>query len=292
MGTKMKWTIWTRAAVPLVAAMAASMGSLNTAHAGLTILVAARDNTLIESPSGESSNGAGPAIFAGRTAQPLNSIRRALLAFDLSGAIPAGAVIESVMLELELTQSNDEPAILSLHRVLREWGEGTSSSGGGPGAPATMDDATWIHSFYDSDFWAQPGGDFDATASAETEVGPADRYYWVSTPEMVADVQSWLDDPTSNHGWILIGDEQAPKTVKRFESRESPHAAGQPRLVVEFSLTCEGAGLRGSAWGLCHAYCEALDCDGDAPRAPRRACERIARIFERRTGGDALPCER
>jgi hypothetical protein len=272
--------------------MAASIGPLDVAHADVAILVAARDNTLIESPSGESSNGAGPAIFAGRTAQPLNSIRRALLAFDLSGAIPAGAVIESVMLELELTVSNDAPAILSLHRVLRAWGEGTSSSGGGPGAPATMNDATWIHSFYDSDFWAQPGGDFDATASAETEVGPADRYYWVSTPEMVADVQSWLDDPTSNHGWILIGEEQAPKTVKRFESRESPHTAGQPRLVVEFRLTCEAAGLRRSAWGLCHTYCEALDCDGDAPRAPRRACERIARIFERRTGGDALPCER
>jgi hypothetical protein len=292
MGTKMKRTIWRYAAASLSAAMAASMGPVDTAHADVTILVAARDNTLIESPSGERSNGAGPAIFAGRTSQSLNSIRRALLAFDVADAVPAGAIIESVMLELDLTVSNDEPAILSLHRVLRDWGEGTSSSRGGSGAPATMDDATWIHSFYESDFWSEPGGDFDAAASADTEVGPAGRYFWSSTPEMVADVQSWLDDPTSEHGWILIGDEQAPSTVKRFESRESPNAAGQPRLVVEFSLTCEAAGLGRSAWGLCHAYCEALDCDGDEPRASRRACERVARNFERRTDGDALPCER
>jgi hypothetical protein len=291
MGPKMKWMTCRYAAASLAAAMAAWMGPAG-AHAGVTVLVAARDNTLIESPSGEYSNGAGPAVFAGRTSQSRNSIRRALLAFDVADAVPAGAIIESVMLELDLTVSNDEPAILSLHRVLREWGEGTSSAGGGSGAPATMDDATWIHSFYDSDFWAQPGGDFDEADSAATEVGPAGRYQWGSTPEMVADVQSWLDDPTSENGWILIGDEQAPSTAKRFDSRESPNAESQPRLVVEFSLTCEAAGLRRSAWGLCHAYCEALDCDGDEPRASGRACERVARNFERRTRGEALPCER
>ncbi len=147
----MKWMIRRYAAALLVAVTAASLGPANAARADVTTLVATRDNTLIESLSGGRSNGAGPAIFAGRTSQSGNSIRRALLAFDLAGAIPAGAIIESVTLELELTVSNDEPAILSLHRVLRAWGEGTSSSGGGSGAPVTMDDATWIHSFYDSD---------------------------------------------------------------------------------------------------------------------------------------------
>ncbi|MHC4108742.1 MAG: hypothetical protein ACYSTY_11715, partial [Planctomycetota bacterium] len=191
----------------------------------------------------------------------------------------------------ELTPSNDEPVALSLHSVLGDWGEGTSSSGGGSGAPATLDDATWIHTFFDSDLWVSPGGDFDELASAAIDVGSAGTYRWGSTPEMVADVQSWLDEPLSNHGWILIGDEEVAFTVKRFASRQSSDPASRPRLVVEFSLTCEGAGLTGSAWRLCHAYCEALGCAGDEPRASERACDRIAANFARRAGGTPLPCE-
>ncbi len=49
-------------------------------------------------------------------------------------------------------------------------------------------------------------------------------------------------------------------------------------------------GLTGAAHGLCTAYCEAMDCDGDAPHASQRACDRVGRNFERMTGG-APPCE-
>jgi hypothetical protein len=291
-GMDVKRTSWKCAAPLLAAAIAMWLGPATATRAEEVFIPADRDNTLIENPSGARSNGAGPAVFAGRTGQSSNSIRRALLVFDLAAAIPAGARIESAVLELELTPSNDEPAAASLHRVLGDWGEGTSSSGGGSGARATLDDATWIHAFFDSDFWASPGGDFDESASAQIEVGSAGTYQWGSTPEMVADVQSWLDDPRGNHGWILIGEEEAAFTAKRFASRESPDPPSRPRLVVEFSLTCAGAGLTGSAWGLCHAYCEALDCAGDAPHASERACERIAKNFARRAGGALLPCER
>ncbi len=58
-----------------------------------------KDNTLIESSSGSVSNGAGTNFFSGRTGQPQGSaIRRAVIAFDVSGSIPAGSTITSVTL--------------------------------------------------------------------------------------------------------------------------------------------------------------------------------------------------
>jgi len=49
---------------------------------------------------------------------------------------------------------------------------------------------------------------------------------------------------------------------------------------------CEG--YAGQAYGLCNAYCEAMDCDGE-PRASEKACARVQANFENKTG-EILPC--
>jgi len=51
---------------------------------------------------------------------------------------------------------------------------------------------------------------------------------------------------------------------------------------------CETAGdLR----GLCHAYCDALDCDSDAPRGSATACDRVLQNWlERSPDGARPPC--
>ena len=100
---------------------------------GDTVTVnASKDNTLYESPDGALSNGAGQHIFAGVTGN--NMIRRALLAFDLS-AIPEGATITSAQLTLNMSQTGEiAPLEVALHRVLKDWGEGTSQAGRGEGA--------------------------------------------------------------------------------------------------------------------------------------------------------------
>jgi len=54
---------------------------------------------------------------------------------------------------------------------------------------------------------------------------------------------------------------------------------------------CTEAGLGGRDWELCNAYCEALDCDGDAPRASDRACERVLESWARQADGRTIPCE-
>jgi len=60
-----------------------------------------KDNTLIENGSGSLSNGAGQNIYVGRINRSSGSIRRAVLAFDIS-SVPSGATVESVSLSLNM----------------------------------------------------------------------------------------------------------------------------------------------------------------------------------------------
>lgn len=53
----------------------------------------------------------------------------------------------------------------------------------------------------------------------------------------------------------------------------------------------------GAAYGLCLAYCEAMECDlandlvdETLPNAPARACNRVRNVFNRITG-EGMPCE-
>jgi hypothetical protein len=49
-------------------------------------------------------------------------------------------------------------------------------------------------------------------------------------------------------------------------------------------------GLSGAAFGLCNAYCEAMDCDNPGHHASDTACAQVKNNYERRTG-QPLPCE-
>jgi len=198
-------------------------------------LEAAKNNTLFENPKGDNSDGAGPAIFVGALYFSENNIRRGLIAFDIARAIPKGSRVTSVTLKLTLERTpNDTGQRIELHRVLTDWGEGSSDAFGGFGAPATEGDATWTHSFYKGRSWKRAGGDFSSTASGVQTVGGLGTYTWNSTPQMVADVQSWLDTPRENFGWLLRGNEKEQGTLKIFASRHSANASARPQLIINF----------------------------------------------------------
>jgi len=202
-------------------------------------LGAVKDNTLYDDPTGSLSNGSGEHMFAGNTFGDFR--RRAVIEFDIAGNLPVGSIIDSVELTLYFSRTAAaDSANVELHRLLSDWGEGTSDATGeeGSGAPAATNDATWIHTFFNTAFWVLSGGDYSSSTSASTRVGTFfdyGFYTWGSTPEMVADLQGWLDDPPSNHGWILIGDESTFPTSKRFSTRENATMANRPSLTVYYS---------------------------------------------------------
>ncbi|MCI0439170.1 MAG: DNRLRE domain-containing protein [Chloroflexi bacterium] len=204
-------------------------GSLST-----VTLAPIKDNTLHQSDDGALSNGAGAHIFAGKNES--GEARRAVIAFDIAGNIPPGASIIEVELSLNMSRTTSGAQTVSLHRLLADWGEGASDAPGeeGGGAPSQSGDATWIHRFFDSEQWNISGGDFAPGASASTLVAGLGEYTW-SSEQMSADVQAWLDSPSTSFGWILIGNESASRTSKRFDSRENDVEASRPSLRVTFT---------------------------------------------------------
>ena len=216
--------------------VAAALGSLeaNLVSAGIVNINPSKDNTLYEYDplDGDKSNALGIHFFAGETG--MKELRRGVLAFDIAGNVPSGSTITAVSLSVNMSRTPTNTAyVMELHRLLADWGEGTSVAPGeeGDGAPATPNDATWRHRFFDTIFWSAEGGDFSATVSASQSVGVVGQYTW-SSAQMVADVQAWLDNPASNFGWLMLGDETAIATAKRFDTRES---ASPPMLTIEFT---------------------------------------------------------
>ena len=206
-------------------------GAWTECVAAAIALPSVRDNTLFESATGALSNGAGPAVYAGDNAG-LNT-RRALFFFDVAGHVPAGSIVMKAELRLHvssvpLTESHS----IDVHRVLADWGEGSSYSAGGSGALAQPGDATWIHRFFPNLLWVAAGGDFVEAPSASAAVADTGSYVW-SGPQLVADVQSWIDDPASEFGWMLIGDEGVTQSVRRIDSREAAEVAVRPELWIE-----------------------------------------------------------
>lgn len=203
-------------------------------------LTPSKDNTLYQTTDGSSSNGSGEYLFVGRVGSSGNgAIRRALVKFDLAGVIPANATITSVTLTMRMSRTVSTDQSVLLKKVNADWGEGTSNAGSneGSGATSSSNDATWLHRFFNTTPWTNPGGDLSTTTSGSTSVNSIGNYTWGSTAQMVADVQGWLTNPTSNFGWILIGDETNLGSAKRFESRENAAVANRPKLTVTYTAT-------------------------------------------------------
>jgi hypothetical protein len=236
--------------MPLVRTMIGAMvvACAGAAQADVVSLTPGKDNTLYQTPpTSDASNGQGTSLFVGVTGGA--SIRRGLVAFDLS-SIPAGSTITSVSLNLFLNRTSALSENVALHKVLADWGEGASNAGepGGLGTTPAPGDATWNFRFYNTTLWTTPGGDFVSGASASTPVSaPLNVYTWGSTTQMVADVQGWLNQPGTNFGWVIRGDETGLSNAMRFDSREG---ANRPTLSITFTPP---------------AHCGTADfnCDGD-----------------------------
>ncbi|MBY0312253.1 MAG: DNRLRE domain-containing protein [Phycisphaerales bacterium] len=237
-----------RTVIGLGLAISLSLGAYGQSTVSIP---AAADTTLFQDTAGELGNGVGAHFFAGDTVRGLGA-RRGLIRFDIASAVPSGATITQAVLRLNCSRNNSTVDVVTLHRVLSSWGEGISDAGtpGGAGAPAEIGDATWLHRSYPTVLWGTIGGDFDPAVSASASladglaaVGPV---VWASTPTSVANVQSWLDSPALNFGWLLLGSNISGATAHRFDTRENPTPTVRPALTITYTLPAPGACCRGS----------------------------------------------
>lgn len=213
--------------------------TMTTTNADVMMFTPSQDATLYEEPSGGLANGAGDWIFIGQTGNDNGiNLRRALVQFDLS-SIPQDALINSVTLEIEIDRVplTTQFGNATLHRVLSSWSEGPANPFGaeGQGASAQPGDVTWLHREFDTIFWANPGGDFDPMASSTTPFSTGvEIIQFPSSSDSINNVQNWVTNPSTNFGWMILGDETSVGNARRITSREN--STSQPTLTVDFTL--------------------------------------------------------
>jgi hypothetical protein len=214
-------------------------------RAATLTLAAVADTSLFESnPSGDLG---GTTLVAGTN--QVYSRGRALFRFD-TAAIPAGAVISEVQVLLYVTRRPDPDqhggpvdSDFSLYRLLVSWGEGSGSDP--TGSSALPGAATWNDRHFGSTAWATPGGqigtDFADNPSATTFVSDVGSYVWGSSTELVDDVRSWIDNPATNFGYMLISQSEGSLgSGRRFGATEQPGGLIPPaQLLVTYSVVPE-----------------------------------------------------
>ena len=220
--------------------------STNCTFAVTVNLGAAKDSTIFDDATNNTSNGGGQAFFSGMNGE--GTTTRGLIMFDIAAAVPTGAMITNATLTLHHNSPRDRGIeTFHLHKLLADWGEENSvpsnddtNLGGAFGTSALPGDATWAHRFFPNDFWSTSGGDFSSTRSASTTVNVNGSHDW-SSAQLATDVQNWLDDPASNFGWILLNIDAAGDDglAMRFDSRENSVSANRPVLTIDYSLSVD-----------------------------------------------------
>ena len=172
---------------------------------------------------------------------PRGGRSRGLFRFDVS-SVPSNATINSVSLQVTVVRvaRTAQSANHELHRLLQSWGEGDKSGqspGIGFGAPATTGEATWDSRKVPTG-WATPGGqagvDFVADSSSSVVLGNSGQFAFGSTAAMIFDVQSWMSDPNSNFGWMMICSDESRADLRWIGAKED--AANAATLVINYTL--------------------------------------------------------
>ena len=220
-----------------------TLSKLHGVFAATVVLQPVADTTLVEVAP---DNNMGGAAFVNAGTAGNNGLRnRGLYKFGFS-FIPPNSKIKSAAVTLEVTAEPGSGGVSSsfaLHRMLKSWGEGDKSTNISPGLGvlATTNEATWNHRFaLTTNTWTFPGAsnDFATVISSSTQVyGTADFPHFGSTPQMVSDVQIWVNDSSSNFGWLLKTESESTlKTARGFGSREfaGEDTNSPPKLQVEF----------------------------------------------------------
>ena len=174
--------------------------------AGVVELEPIADATLNEGFQGLSIDGSGPLFFLGTAEDGESPGQKALIKFDLDGALPKDAIVQSVTLTFFVTPSSEPLLAMSVLRVEEDWDETHTASG-----------------------ISRP------EASARALVP---REGWVSTTssQLSRDVRGWLRNPSANFGWLLVSDHAPTNNAKAIASREFPDSFLRPRITIRFRM--------------------------------------------------------
>jgi hypothetical protein len=205
------------------------------------------DDTFINSGNPSNNNGGSQTLFTGTDGH--GGLMRGLVRFGMPSGLVGHATVASAQLRLTLSALGDgtagTPATELLQAVLQPWVQG-NGVGNVPSAftvgqvcGGTIVGATWTQTNCSAGTnWTTAGATVSATVSGTAgttgvPVGGLVTWDLASNPIMTADVQGWLDAPTSNNGWRLTSNtEGTAAAAQRFFSAESGTV---PSLTITFT---------------------------------------------------------
>lgn len=193
---------------------------------GDVVVLTAGADTEIRSSVPEQVTSGSTIVAGGLGDNALNETRRGLLRFDLT-QLPAGAKIVDTQLILQVVRVplNSADSTFEIRRLKVDWSEAS---------------ATWTHRVVGID-WQTAGalGNDDSASlpSSTAFVTGLGSVVFGASPEIISDLNGWLTDPTSNHGWLLQSQsEDVLRTARHFASREAIDPETRPRLMITYAI--------------------------------------------------------
>jgi hypothetical protein len=175
----------------------------------------AAQDTYLTAADPTASFGNSATVEVGDTGDGLDTAT--LIAWDLS-AIPPGSPVRGVVLSIYITQSAFQR--FPIYELRRDWTEA---------------DATW--SGVEGEDWDGEGAS-GATDRGDAPLGTIEAYttglYAMKlNPDGRDVVQRWIDDPSTNHGFVIATAGFAEGFA--FASREAANVAQRPLLSVDYA---------------------------------------------------------
>ncbi|RZL01887.1 MAG: DUF4347 domain-containing protein, partial [Rubrivivax sp.] len=173
-------------------------------------------DTFLELLGPTNNNSADTTLSAGR-ATTQNGFQTLVKFEDIIGAsagqIPQGSVITSVTLTMYMTSSPTfTNPTFSLYRMLAAWTDTSTYTSMGDGID---------------------GAEYKFSADQTINDSGAKSYTFASNAAMIATVQAWVNNPSSNQGWYLFCDDNSSQAS--FASAENATVANRPKLSVTYT---------------------------------------------------------
>jgi hypothetical protein len=204
--------------LPGIIVLTVTVAIARSSSASTAFLLPIADTTMTDSQPG-TNFGSSLQLPVGVSA-PGDVHYHALFKFDLS-IIPTNATITNVTLNLIVVQNVQPPALFDLSPLLTNWVEG---------------EVTWINRTASAP-WTTPGGlagtDYTSGPYAIAALNGAGTTNAFTGGGLVYIVQSWLNNPASNFGWILIAHDEQAGSGRQVGSRE--YFGNEPTLIVDYT---------------------------------------------------------
>lgn len=209
--------------------------------------------------------------------------RVALLRFDLTNDLPAGATINTAALSLYYYDRwsfvGTEQFDVAVYRCLRDWTEGNGVGQGG----SARSGASWYyrHAYPDTAQWYNAGArganqdrklPADATVTI-TDQTPFGLLTWTSSA-LRDSVAAWAANPSSNYGWVIDYSYSNDQNGVMFWSRNVTSPYTPPKLELAYTGVIYWTGADVGYWdvgGLANwratpnTQVNALYTNGDSP---------------------------